>query len=246
MRKNTFAMMEGTYFVPRGELLQWLNNTFNSSITKIEELASGAMYCQIFDECMPGKLQMSKVNWNAKQEYEYISNFKILQQGFTNSGLKKNIEVEKLVKGKCQDNLEMLQWMKKFFDTNFNGTIIKERRVPTPNPKIRILSERNSSEKTKTRDRSVVDKIKKYERQNLDMIKMNSISPANKPKSHEETFVERVKALDANKIAMDTLQKERDFYFEKLREIELKVQEFPDKEHDLVKQIQVILYSDDL
>lgn len=31
------------------------------------------------------------------------------------------IPVEKLVKGKFQDNFEFLQWFKKFFDANYDG-----------------------------------------------------------------------------------------------------------------------------
>ena len=32
------------------------------------------------------------------------------------------IPTEKLVKGKFQDNFEFLQWFKKFFDANYDGT----------------------------------------------------------------------------------------------------------------------------
>lgn len=35
--------------------------------------------------------------------------------------LLKIIPVEKLVKGKFQDNFEFLQWFKKFFDANYDG-----------------------------------------------------------------------------------------------------------------------------
>lgn len=238
MHTDSFGTMDGTYFVSRGELLQWLNSTFKANVGKIEELASGAHYCLIFDECMPGKLQMSKVNWNAKQEYEFISNFKVLQQGLTKSGIKKNIEVEKLVKGKCQDNLEMLQWMKRFFDTNFNG-VVRERRVPTPTQRSRVLGERNSIEKPRTRDKSTVEKTKSTEKKTL-----KSVSPISKPVQND-TFIERVK-VDTSKIAMDAVQKERDFYFEKLREIEMQVQEYPDRDHDLVKKIQAIIYLEEV
>ena len=48
---------------------------------------------------------MGKVNWKAKFDYEYVSNFKILQQTFNKLGILKHIEVEKLIKCKYQDNL---------------------------------------------------------------------------------------------------------------------------------------------
>ena len=41
---------------------------------------------------------MSKVKFNARQEYEYLDNFKILQKCFTNNRIDKPIPVERLVK----------------------------------------------------------------------------------------------------------------------------------------------------
>ena len=37
------------------------------------------------------------------------------------SSLEQVIPVEKLVKGRFQDNFEFVQWFKKFFDANYNG-----------------------------------------------------------------------------------------------------------------------------
>ncbi len=36
--------------------------------------------------------------------------------------LVQNVPVEKLVKGKFQDNFEFVQWFKKFFDANYDGS----------------------------------------------------------------------------------------------------------------------------
>lgn len=35
--------------------------------------------------------------------------------------MKKYIDVDKLIKAKYQDNLEMTQWLKRYYDINFNG-----------------------------------------------------------------------------------------------------------------------------
>ena len=51
---------------------------------------------------------MSKVKWNAKHDYEFVENFKVLQQGFAKNDMKKHIDVDKLIKAKYQDNLEFL------------------------------------------------------------------------------------------------------------------------------------------
>lgn len=102
----------------RGELLSWVNELLGSSLSKIEQLGTGAIYCQLTDVLYPGRVPLGKVNVKAKFDYEFVANFKILQQSFTKLGIMKNIEVEKLVKCKYQDNLEFLQWFKKLFDSS--------------------------------------------------------------------------------------------------------------------------------
>jgi RP/EB family microtubule-associated protein len=42
---------------------------------------------------------------------------------FTKMEVPKHVDVEKLVKGKYQDNLEFLQWMKNFFETKYGGQV---------------------------------------------------------------------------------------------------------------------------
>jgi RP/EB family microtubule-associated protein len=111
---ESFGMMDGAFFVGKNELLRWVNSIYKLNMGKIEQACTGALYCQIIDSIHPGKVKMHKINWKAKLEHEYIGNFKILQQAFTDCKISKNIEVEKLIKGKYQDNLEFLQWMKRY------------------------------------------------------------------------------------------------------------------------------------
>jgi len=44
----------------------------------------------------PGTFNLAKVKWGAKFDYEYIENYKILQQAFDKNGVKRHIEVSKL------------------------------------------------------------------------------------------------------------------------------------------------------
>ena len=76
------------------------------------------MYCQVIDVIHPGKISLSKVNWKAKYDYEFVSNLKILQTAFDKIGIKRRVEVEKLAKAKYQDNLEFIQWLKRYYDLN--------------------------------------------------------------------------------------------------------------------------------
>merc|ERR1719259_546789 len=69
----------------------------------------------------PGCIHLKKVKFNTKLEHEYISNFKLLQASFKKMNVDKIVPVDRLVKGKFQDNFEFLQWFKKFFDANYDG-----------------------------------------------------------------------------------------------------------------------------
>merc|ERR1719291_4207 len=69
----------------------------------------------------PGAVNLKKVKFNTKLEHEYINNFKVLQNSFKSVNVDKIIPVDKLVKGRFQDNFEFIQWFKKFFDANYGG-----------------------------------------------------------------------------------------------------------------------------
>jgi len=61
------------------------------NISKIEQLGSGAVYCQIVDVIHPNKVSLNKVNWKARSDYEFIGNLKILQNAFDKIGIKKHV-----------------------------------------------------------------------------------------------------------------------------------------------------------
>lgn len=61
------------------------------------------------------------MKWAAKHEYEYVENYKVLQAAFDRNGIKRHIDVGKLVKCRYLDNLEFCQWLKAYFEKNYNG-----------------------------------------------------------------------------------------------------------------------------
>jgi RP/EB family microtubule-associated protein len=47
----------------------------------------------VIDVIHPGKIALNKVNWKAKNDYEFIHNLKILQESFNKVGIKRHLEV---------------------------------------------------------------------------------------------------------------------------------------------------------
>lgn len=93
---ESFGIMDEGYFVSRKEILRWINHTLGLELTVIEQLGSGAVYCQLLDAFLPGMAPVHKINWRARQEYEFIQNFKLLQTIFDKMGISKKIEVTML------------------------------------------------------------------------------------------------------------------------------------------------------
>eukprot|EP00574_Skeletonema_japonicum_P000808 CAMPEP_0201738662 /NCGR_PEP_ID=MMETSP0593-20130828/45373_1 /ASSEMBLY_ACC=CAM_ASM_000672 /TAXON_ID=267983 /ORGANISM="Skeletonema japonicum, Strain CCMP2506" /LENGTH=651 /DNA_ID=CAMNT_0048232889 /DNA_START=60 /DNA_END=2015 /DNA_ORIENTATION=- len=124
------GMMDGAYFTSRNELLTFFNTLLNVQLTKIEQTASGAIACQLTEYLFPNSIPMTKVNWAAKSSHEYVGNYKLLQKAFTRNKVQRYVDVDKLIRGKYQDNLEFCQWLKAFFDMQNGGNNAREGYDP--------------------------------------------------------------------------------------------------------------------
>lgn len=124
----------------RTELLHWLNTVLDLNYTKVEQCGTGAAFCQLMDSIV-GNVPLNKVKFGAKSDYESRHNWKILQQEFTKHKINKHMDVEKLIKCRLQDNLELLQWFKRYWNEH------KDLNVPydAQASRRRILSSSSSS-----------------------------------------------------------------------------------------------------
>lgn len=113
---SAIGIMDGAFFVGRKEIIDWINSTLQLQLTRIEDSCSGAIACQLLDIMYPGSIPMSKVNWAANKDFEYVANYKLLQTGFTKSNIDKYVDVDRLISGKYMDNLEFMQWFKRFYE----------------------------------------------------------------------------------------------------------------------------------
>ncbi|KAL4954494.1 calponin homology domain-containing protein [Aspergillus filifer] len=221
----------------RQELLAWLNNLLQLNMTKIEQCGTGAALCQIFDSIFMD-VPMSRVKFNVNTEYAYLQNFKVLQNVFARHQVDKPIPVESLSKCRMQDNLEFLQWTKKYWDQHYPGgdyDALARRKASGGAPA--AAGPRAGANSASSARRGTTPTV-------------GRARPAAAGGASAATVAALQTELNANKEAISGLEKERDFYFAKLRDIELLLQNAieadPELEKDddsLVKHIQGILYS---
>lgn len=239
MATTSVGMMDNAYFVGRNELLGWINARLHLNLSRVEQAASGAVPCQLIDITHPGVVPMHKVNFDARTEYEMIQNYKVLQEVFNRLKINKHLEVNKLVKGRPLDNLEFLQWLKHYCDS-INGGIMNENYNP--------VDRRSRGGKEQ--------KPKNSHKNSKSPQTINPHSPGSGPHQGRTSAVatranssREIQSLSKEvmdlKLSVDVLEKERDFYFEKLRDIEILCQT-PELAHlPIALAIQKILYAED-
>jgi len=212
---------------------------------------NSAAYCQIFDSIFLD-VPMSKVKFQVNSEYMYIQNFKVLQSKFcfgskgqafltgetdtfTRHAIDRIIPVESLIKCKMQDNLDFLQFSKRYWDQYYPGGDydgVGRRKGGGPAPSSGAGAPRGSANAPR---RPVAGGAAPRTRT------PQGGGAASAALQHENGVL---------KETVGGLERERDFYFSKLRDIELLIQQAIDADPELdkddngiLKQIQAILYS---
>lgn len=102
MAVNVYSTNVTSENLSRHDMLAWVNECLQSSFGKIEELCTGAAYCQFMDMLFPSSVQLKRVKFKTNLEHEYIQNFKILQASF------KKMSVDKVRKFFYQAILHLL------------------------------------------------------------------------------------------------------------------------------------------
>ena len=82
MAVNVYSTSVTTDNLSRHDMLAWVNQSLDANFSKIEEMCTGAAYCQFMDMLFPNSIPLKKVKLKTNLEHEYIHNFKILQGGF--------------------------------------------------------------------------------------------------------------------------------------------------------------------
>ncbi|KAK3723436.1 microtubule integrity protein mal3 [Vermiconidia calcicola] len=211
-------------------------------MTKIEQCGTGAALCQVYDSIFLD-LPMSRVKFDARTEYAYLENFKILSNTFRKHAIERPIPVPELIKCKMQDNLEFLQWTKKYWDQYYPGgdyDAVARRKGAGGGaaPAHPMPATGRTSGATAAR--------KPMGGAGAGAQRTNSRQTGG---SGASSGVLQQKNAELTE-TVQGLERERDFYFSKLRDIELLIQQAMDadptleeEEGNILKQIQTILYS---
>ncbi|AQZ13261.1 BIM1 (YER016W) [Zygosaccharomyces parabailii] len=202
----------------RTELLNWLNQLLNLNYKKVEECGTGAAYCQIMDSIYRD-IPMHRVKYNATAEYEFQTNFKVLQSCFTRHNIEKTVLVDKLIRCRFQDNLEFLQWLKKYWLQNKDETPYD----PDARRKHRPVVSNGQLTGTATGTPGSINVTKRSKNVPSDR-RVSSVQLS----QAQGQILQLNKEVDAYREAMAVLDRERDFYFGKLRDIEILVQSSQD------------------
>ncbi|XP_037069226.1 microtubule-associated protein RP/EB family member 1-like [Pollicipes pollicipes] len=265
MAVNVYSTGGSADNLSRHDMLAWLNDCLQASFGKIEELCTGAAYCQFMDMLFPGSVALKKVKFQTNLEHEYIQNFKTLQASFKKMSVDKIIPVDKLVKGKFQDNFEFLQWFKRFFDSNYDGSEYDAaaarggeplggaaaagrhgggvRRSQMARPAPRAAPHKPGNRATGPATRQTPDVRR------LVMLWPNAWRGRRAHPNplitlrHHSQVEELSLQLQDMRLNVEGLEKERDFYFGKLRDIEVICQEEEGVDSDLIQRILSILYA---
>lgn len=229
----------------------------------------GAVACQLTDYIFPGSIPMSRVNWEAKSDYEYIQNYKLLQAAFSKHHIQRYIDVNKLIKAKYQDNLEFCQWLKAFFDQSgvlredydaaavrakgkggakaldfFGKTASKYNSKPVPTRARTRTAPRSAGGAKPSRMTGTTRSPSKLSAKHGSPSNGTSGGDAELKKKNSDLKA-KVDDLEAT---LAEVEKERDFYFDKLRNVEIMLQVHQEKGEDsdpdkLVEKVFKVLYA---
>jgi RP/EB family microtubule-associated protein len=261
---SQYGTMDGAYFVSKNDILGWLNQLLGLNYTKVEQCANGAAYCQVFDAIYPGEVPVKKVVFEAKAEHDAVKNYKVLQAVFDKKGIAKAIDVTKLLKGKPMDNLEFLQWLKRYYDINSSGAAYNgparrgaasEKENDAAAPAAAAVTPRPSSA-VAAKPAATKPKTGSYSASTSGSVLASSsnVTPAAGTKKQaaaapvvadvssakvaptvtaaavDARIQELTEQLAAANMTVHQVEQERDYYFAKLRQIEIKCQTSPDDE----------------
>ncbi|PNW70976.1 hypothetical protein CHLRE_17g741200v5 [Chlamydomonas reinhardtii] len=245
--QTSFGLQDPHYFLGRAEILGWINDTLGLRLTKVEDTCNGAVACQLLDVLHPGAVPMAKVDYNANSEYQMINNYKVLQDCFNKLKIDKYVEVARLVKGRPLDNMEFMQWFKAYWDQ-----IIPPGSAPAPydGPSRRALCKTGDMKHSGGGPappkaggiKAGPPAVSAAPRAAPAAAPRVAAGPKGSPGDRDQ--MDKLNhQLEDLRLKADGYEKEKDFYYSKLRDVELLCQTPTVCELPIMKRVQEILYA---
>merc|ERR1712216_587733 len=247
------------YKVSKRELLEWMNSVLNANISNVDkDVGDGAAYAQVFHSINRKWVSLKQVKFTGKSEYEYTINYNIVQKAMKNLNIEKIIPSEALMKGKPLDNIEFCQWLKHYhshIQTHEDYDGYAEREAVAPG-----LGKKNKRGAAGGGGDGGAAPAKKPAAKKP--MASNQARPASRAKpesgaegggaalkSAKEEIAAQKEEISELNLNVDALTKERDFYFGKLLDVEILIQEKEGEVDETVKEafesIKAILYATD-
>jgi len=250
------------YKVSKREILEWMNSVLNANIANVDkDVGDGAAYAQIMHAINRKSVSLKQVKFLGKSEYEYTINYNILQKAMKILHIDKIIPTEALMKGKPLDNIEFCQWIKHYYtnvavEEDYDGYAEREACFPGTGKKNKRWAPSSGEPAAAPKKRPA--EAKKPMASNQARPPSRAAAPAagggasaaelKEAKEQVGSLTEEISELNLN---VDALTKERDFYFGKLRDVEILIQEKEGEEGvdenvtAAYEAIKAILYATD-
>ncbi|XP_017014635.2 microtubule-associated protein RP/EB family member 1 isoform X1 [Drosophila takahashii] len=108
-------------------LLVFLNDTLDCDLRSMDELKTGAVYCQIMHRLFPTTIQIQKVKFYTNYKSDFEINFRLLHNCMTKLNIKRYMPVEELIVG--HNHVDFCNWLYKFYRFNDDGKEYDARKV---------------------------------------------------------------------------------------------------------------------
>jgi len=223
------------YKVSKREILEWMNMTLNSSIANVDkDVGDGSAYAQIFHSINRKCVAFKQIKFDGKSEYEYTINYNLVQKAMKLLKIDKVIPSEALMKGKPLDNIEFCQWLKHYHthvatQEDYDGFAEREAVFPGLGKKVKRWAPNSGGGDVKKAAPKPAAKKPMASNQARPASRAapaasGGASEAELKEAQAEIANQKEEISELN-LNVDALTKERDFYFGKLRDVEILIQE---------------------
>ena len=228
--------------VGRDELLSWINSIVGVGYRKIEDCSNGAAFCQVIDALHPDSIQLGKVKFDATSENDIVNNYKILQEGLYANEINKNLNISQFLTKKVNSTLEMLQWLYQYshllLETISYDPFERRKHFKCKEPKLTKITAYYEPDYQEPNDKPEEyqyppQKAQNQKKQpnyphlsppkqrNANLSSSSSLSASSSTPESDRKIRHLERKVKKLEYELDATTKERDFYWKRLRQIEL-------------------------